>query len=356
MSVKIGFAGDLHKRPKDITTIEGYVECTISVQRKLMQAIKDLRLDYFISLGDWYDKGYSSDVSSGLADYDIDIEMSNILKGNFYGLIGNHIRLNMDSNPELHIIQPHPVYKSRRACFREEQIMKTPDILRVGNVQISFMHHKKDVNDVHAYKPTRRDWAKYHIALFHTPSIVPNAQLIHTNYGYNASSNSSIGETLQGVDLAIVGDIHNPIGQFEVHTPTGNLTMIVPGSLTNTDASLQNRHEFILMPIITVEDDDSVKVEYYHFDLLTNLLTFKQKNVEASREKLKSLRGKAVKSLHESDDIVAVLGRSENAYTSLNAFMQAQQYTDVDKQLIRHVLNKPDDLDGLVRIYREYQV
>lgn len=356
MSVKIAFAGDLHKRSKDITTIEGYVNCTIAVQKSLMKLIKDLNIDYFISLGDWYDKGYAVDVAASLADYDIDIQMSQLLKGNFYGLIGNHIRLNMDSNPELHIIQPHSLYKSRRASLREEQIMKTPDLLRINDVQISFMHHKKDVSDALMYKPNRREWAKYHIALFHTPAIVPNAQLVSTRYGYNSSSNLKISQTLEGVELAIVGDIHTPLGQFAVNTKTGQATMIVPGSLTNTDSSEENRHTSIMIPILTIEEDSTVKLEYYNFDMKTNLLTFKKKNVEASRARLKTLRGNVVKELHESEDVVAVLGGQETVYTSLNAFMQVQQYTEKDKKLIRQVIDNPEDLDSLVRLYRDDEI
>lgn len=352
MGWKIGLAGDLHKRAKDISTIQGYVNCNIAVQRDLMRLIKETNMDYFISLGDWYDKGYTSDVSASLADYDIDIEMANLLNGKFYGLIGNHIRLNMDSNPELHLIQPHPVYKSRRTVIRQEQVMKTPKMLRLGTVQISFMHHNKDVDDVFAYKPRREEWATYHIALFHTPSIVPNAQLVKTNFGYNASSNSKIGEVLNGVDLAIVGDIHTPLGQFNINTPTGTTIMVVPGSLTNVDSSEDNRHTSIMLPVISIDDDSSVKLEYIHFDLKTNLLTFMKKNIEESKEKLKSLRGKPVRDLHGDDDIVSIIGRRENAYTTLNGFMQASGYTDVDKQLIRSVINNPADLDSLIKIYK----
>ena len=353
MAVKVAFAGDLHKRSKDITTIEGYVNCTIAVQKSLMCLIKDLKINYFISLGDWYDKGYAVDVASSLADYDIDIQMSELLQGKFYGLIGNHIRLNMDSNPELHIIQPHPVYKSRRASLRKEQIMKTPNLLRIHDVQISFMHHQKDITNVLLYQPHREEWAKYHIALFHTPMIVPNSQLIKTKYGYHSSTNLKIRQVLEKVDLAIVGDIHTPLGQFPVNTQTGRTTMIVPGSLTNTDSSEENRHTSIMIPILTIKEDSTVKLEYYNFDMKTNLLTFKKKNVEISYDKLKTLRGKVEKDLHKSEENISILNNQENVYTSLNAFMQAQQYTEKDKKLIRQVIHNPGDLETLIHIYKE---
>ena len=351
MSVRVMFAGDLHKRSKDITTIEGYVECTIAVQKELMRCFGELQIDYFVSLGDWYDRGYTVDVAASLSDYDIDMQMSRQLGGKFYGLIGNHIRLGMDSNPELHIIQPHPVYKSRRPVLRQEQVMKTPDVLRIGDVQISFMHHKKDAQDVSEYKPNREPWAKYHVALFHTPSIIPTQHLQGTMYSYNTSPTSKIAKVLEQVDLAIVGDIHIPLGTFTVGTGQGSTVVVVPGSLTNTDASDANRHASIMIPILEIDKASSVKLSYYNFDLLTNRLTFKKKNVERSMERLRSLRGKANGDLHEPEDVVAVLSTPEQAYTSLNAFMQSKGFTDKDKQLIRCVLNEPGNLEKLQEIY-----
>lgn len=346
---RIAFAGDLHKRSRDITTIEGYVQCNIAVQKALMQMLTDLDIDTFISLGDWYDKGYINDVSASLADYDLDIQMSNQLKGNFYGLIGNHIRLAMDSNPELHIIQPHPEYKSRRPVARTEQIMKTPDVLRVNDVQISFMHHKMNVHDCLAYKPKREPWAKYHIALFHTPSVVPNAKLIDVNMGYNASSNTKIGETMADVDLAIVGDIHSAIGTFQVSTPNGLMTMIVPGSLTNVDAGETSRHTSINIPIITIDDESHVTLQYQPFDLKTNLVTFKKKNIEESREKLKSLRGKPIKELYSAKDMVTIIENRDEALVSLNAFMRTQGYTEQDKRLVKMIIDNPRDVAGVIK-------
>lgn len=348
------FAGDLHKRSKDITTIEGYVECTNRVQHALMEDIKSLGVDCFVSLGDWYDRGYAVDVAASLADYDIDIEMSRLLGGRFYGLIGNHIRLNMDSNPELHIIQPHPVYKSRRPVIRKEQIMKTPTVLRVDDVQISFLHHRKDAAGALDYRAARAEWAKYHIALFHTPYIVPASRLADTDYGYSTSHTSKISQALEGVDLAIVGDIHNPLGSFVVPNVTGNTTMIVPGSLTNTDASVRNRHSMIMIPVLDIQGG-TVSVSYHNFDLQVNRLTFKQKNVEASKERLKTLRGKSVQDLHDPRDIAAVLGSPESIYLSLNAFMQAQGYSDVDRRLVQHVLDRPEDIEELVNIYKSVE-
>lgn len=351
--IKLAVAGDLHKRSKDITTIEGYVECCTAVQRSLMSTLKKYGIEYFISAGDWYDKGYAGDVSASLADYDLDIEMSHMLNGNFYGVIGNHIRLNLDSNPELHIIQPHEVYKPRRASMRDEQIMKTPEVLRIRDVQISLMHFNKDEIDALSYRPTREPWAKYHIAIFHTQLVIPNQALVNTNYGYNSSSNSKIGQCLNGVDLAIVGHVHDPIGTFPINTPNGVCTMIVPGSLTNVDAGERGRHSTIAMPLITIDDESNVKLEYIPFDLKLNLVTFKKRDIAASRENLKTLRGKPLDNLNSTVDVVASMSMAEEALTSLNAFMLQQGYTAKDKALIKVVLHSPESVTDLVRIYLE---
>lgn len=351
ISVLLG--GDLHKRPVDISTIEGYVECNYAVQQSLIDLIKEMLIDYFISLGDWYDKGYASDVSASLVDYDLDLEMRRILKGNFYGLIGNHVRLNMDSNPELHLIQPHPYLTSRRKTRRKEQILKTPEILRIRDVQISFQHYSMAKEKVIQYKPTREPWAKYHIALFHTPLIVPNAQLSQTAYGYNVSSNGSIAETLENVDLAIVGDIHKPIGRFIVNGATRSTVMIIPGSLTNTDAGEANRHTAISMPLIKISKDSEVQLKFVLFDLKTNLLTFKPKTNNINKEKIKTLRGNAVDELYEATDVVSALGNYEETIMSLNAFLNSKGYTTKDKKLIKSVLSNPSDLEALIGIYSE---
>lgn len=345
------FAGDLHKRAKDITTIEGYVNCTLAVQNALMQEIKDKGITKFVSLGDWYDRGYTSDVAASLSDYDIDIKMSEILNGEFYGVIGNHIRLSLDSNPELHLIQPHPILQSRRYTSREEQIIKTPNILRIGDVQISLMHNLSDTEDVYEYKPVRQSWAKYHVAVFHTELVIPNHALVDTAYGYSHVTNSKIADVLSEVDLAIVGHVHDAIGKIIIDKPNGQTLMIVPGSLTNVNAGEQGRHSSINIPILTISDTSEVKLEFLPFDLKLNMVTFKKKNLEESREKLKSLRGKPVEQLNDTVSAVAAMTCGDEVLSSLNAFMRAQNYSEKDRKLVRSVLNKPEDVGALVEIF-----
>ena len=147
MHYRILIGNDLHKRMKDLTTIRGYIEGCRLVETDIIDACKELGCTHFFSLGDWFDKGYGSDVAAALAHTDIDRDLYDAVNGNLYGVIGNHIKIRMDSNPELFLIQPHPVYRSRHPVNRKEQILKTPKDLILNGVQIHFMHWNKDAED-----------------------------------------------------------------------------------------------------------------------------------------------------------------------------------------------------------------
>lgn len=347
--------GDLHKRMKDITTIRGYAAVTLKVEMQIIKALKELECTHFFSLGDWFDGGYGSDVSAALAHTDIDRELASVVNGNFYGLIGNHIRINMDSNPELHLIQPHPVYTSRHSLARKEQVIRTPDSLMLNGVQISFVHHNKFAESAFDYKPLIDKSAKYHIALFHTDMIVPTTYLYRMGIKGIINDNSKISDALNGIDLAIVGHIHKPIGRFVINRTDGtSVTMVIPGSLTNTDAGLISRHDYIDMPLITIEENGSVKYEEYRMNLLTNELSFQKKEFsDSQKEKLQSLRGNNKTTLYDDLEQQSLVGGKFDAYMSLNSFLKGQGYTEADKKLIKSVMHSPEDVDALVSIFKE---
>lgn len=355
MVYKILFAGDLHKRMKDITTIRGYAAVTLKIQNKIISLLRELECTHFISLGDWFDGGYGSDVSAALAHTDIDRELAAAVNGNFYGLIGNHIRINMDSNPELHLIQPHQYYTSRHSIARKEQVIKTPESLMLNSVQISFMHHNKFAESAWDYRPTLNLDAKYHIALFHTEFVVPTVQLHKMKITNIVNENSKIAAALDGVDLAIVGHLHKPLGTFSINKTSGETTtMIVPGSLTNTDAGMISRHNSIDMPLITIGEEGEVTIAYQHLDLMTNELSFQKKEFsEAGKQKLQSLRGNNKSTLYEELEQQSFVGNNFDAFMTLNSFMQSQGYTSADRQMIKTVLHSPEDIAGLVKIHKQ---
>lgn len=352
MQYKIMIAGDLHKRMKDITTIHGYTEVCRRVQLDIMQFIKDNGITHFISLGDWFDRGYGSDVSAALVHTDIDREMYNLLKGNFYGLIGNHIRIKMDSNPELFLIQPHPLYKSSHPVSRTYQIIRTPNDLVIGDTQISFLHYNWHAESAIDYRPMLDKNCSHHIALYHTEMIIPSSVLNNAGMSTTVTDSSKISNALEGIDLAIVGHIHKPIGTFSIdRLDGGETTMIVPGSLTNTDAGEVSRHDSIDIPIIELDDEKpGYSLSFVPFDLHTSQLTFMKKVAdEMMREKLSSIYGNAHESLYSDIEVAGFVGNTE--FMTLNSFMQKNGYTTEDKKLVKTVLNSPYDISSMVTIY-----
>lgn len=350
---RVLFAGDLHKRMKDKATISGYVEVCNQMEVDVMNKCKELEVTHFISLGDWFDGGYGSDVAAALAHTDIDTEFMHLMKGNFYGLIGNHIRINMDSNPELFLIQPHNVYTSRHKVNRNYQILKTPDELILNNVQISFKHFSTVATSAFDYRSRRREGINYHIGLYHSEAIIPSSYLHAIGMTMQVNDNSMIANALDGVDLAIVGHIHKPLGTFKIEKANGApTTMIVPGSLTNTDAGLLSRHNSVKLPLIDISEDSVVTLSYVDMDLHTNKLTFMKKDVgEESKKKLKSLRGNNKETLYEDAEASAYIGDDSVSFLSLNSFLKSQRYTQGDKDLIRHCIHSPEDIDKLIEIY-----
>lgn len=350
---KILFAGDLHKKAKDPDNIINYVSCNVAVQKQLMKLINDKGITKFISIGDWYDRGYVNDMSAGFSATDMDIQMSKLLKGEFYGVIGNHIRLKLDSNPELFLIQPHPTLTTRHPVYRREQIIRTPDILRVGDVQISFMHFNFNRKTLAGYKPVKQEWAKRHIALFHTPWIIPNQQLSKAGLEANTYTVSVIAECLAGVDLAICGDIHKPLGKFVVEHEYGSTIMVVPGSLTNSTTSKNERHYNVHLPLVTVLDDGTYTLEFVDFDLLTNLVTFKNDNDIKKDSKLDGIRAKRKEGKIEAGSLEGTFDRSAPDAFSLRNLMIRRNYDDKDIRMIDSIFNNPVDVSALIRIYTE---
>ena len=345
-------AGDLHKRMKDISTIKGYCNACKNVQLDIINFIKQNGVTHFISAGDWFHGGYGSDVAAALCHTDIDRDMAEALNGNFYGVIGNHIRIQMDSNPELFLIQPHPVYRSRHDVNRNEQIIKTPDRIVLNGCEFLLKHWNPVAEGALDYKCELDPECKHHFAIFHTEQIIPAPLLHGLNMGHVISDESNISKALNGVEIAIVGHIHKVIGSHVIRSTNGKDTlMIIPGSLTNTDAGKKARHDYIDIPIITIYESGEYKLEYHRQTLHTDELTFYQKT-EEDTGKLKSLNGNTKENLYSELQATAFIGDNQQILT-LNRFLESQGYTKSDKTQIRSVIRNPEDIDTLVYIAKQ---
>lgn len=351
---RVLYATDLHKRMKDITTIRGYVKVCSEIETDLINLCKQLNVTHFMSGGDWFDKGYGSDVAAALAHTDSDIELAKAVNGNFYGVIGNHIKLHLDSNPELFLIQPHPTLLSRHKVERKEQIMKTPKSLILNGVQFHFMHWNPMAESAMDYKAMIDPNCHYHIGLYHDELIIPSERMYDVNMQDRVSDNTQISNALAGINLAIVGHIHKPLGSFVINKNDGSTTMmIVPGSLTNTDAGEKSRHSEVNLPLIDIDDGGKVTLQFVKFGLRIDELQFMKKIIdEDTRVKLKSLRGNTKETLYEEIEQNTFIGETAE-FLTLNKFMTQQGYTQGDKKLIKSVMNNPTDIHTLLSIYKE---
>lgn len=352
MNYKVVIAGDRHDRPQDISSIRGYCRGLDKVKADLYHKALSEGWTHFISLGDLYDAGYGSDVASALNHVNFDMLFNRLLKGNYYGLIGNHIRVRMDSNPELFLIQPHPTYKMSCTCTRTEQIIKTPNFLKLGNIGFYFMHYNPLARSVEDYKPKLDMSCSYHVGLFHTEMILPR-DLQLNGMAAMSESRGAIEQTLRGLDLVIDGHIHKPMDPIHITHPDGTVTLLyVPGSLTNTTSSENERHDFIDMPTLIFSDVDTAPtITYTRQSLHTEELQFLSIDDRTNSTRVATtLAGNSKETLYD-ELVTETLELDGLDYLSVSDFMDANGYSVKDKQMVRQIIASPTNISLISEIF-----
>ena len=128
---------DLHKRMQDISTLKGYRRAGNAVMEDIFKVVEEKQITDIQFLGDVFDSGYSSEVNLALVDVEQIKKLREMVNGNMYNVIGNHINIKMSSNPELFLIQPHDKYRIRESESITEQILKTPEYMEIEGVYAS---------------------------------------------------------------------------------------------------------------------------------------------------------------------------------------------------------------------------
>lgn len=267
MKARILFLGDLHKRDVDFSTIQGYTKAVDAVQADILEFIRTHGVTHVISLGDWYDKGYRS-INRFSNDRNLDEAISKAVDGNFYICLGNHFFLERDNNPEMYLIQPSATHAPTHKIYTATRpIIQAPDFIQIGGVRISLFHYSKVSKFYHA---DIDETVTYHIGVYHDEVVVPSfAQKAGGLIGGSPSLN--IESMLSNVNLAIVGHLHKPVGAFKVPVRGKEITMIIPGSLANTQNG-PSYHEEVKLPVIDISDDDKVACSLYPFSLHCEML------------------------------------------------------------------------------------
>lgn len=264
MLAKILFDTDLHKKDTDPESIVGYTAITDLIQVDRIRYIQEHGITHYIHGGDLYDRGFF-DTGRSLNDRNLDEMLSTVVNGNAYLCVGNHMFIERDANPELYLIQPNDTYRPLKPFISFQPVFKVVDKLKLGTVQISFMHYNKE----EYYVPLRDPDTTFHIAVFHTDKVLP--QSFRTEAGYFGESNSTyINNVLAGVDIAFIAHVHVPLGVRSY----GNTTMFIPGSAMITKNDEREKHRSVSLPVITINDDCTVTTEMATFSTHIEKLKF----------------------------------------------------------------------------------
>ena len=277
MQARILFVTDLHKRDTDFTTVVGYTHAIDLVQEDLLRFIEANHVTHLILGGDWYDKGYRS-INRTFNDHYYDEALAKAVNGNIYLCRGNHLYLERDSNPEMYVIQPcreMPLAKSVR--MTNEPLFKTPPYVQIGPIQISLFHFNKEDK---TYVRERNPETKFHVGVFHDDCMLPSS-VRQLSGDMNFTSTSSLAYYYNNPDLAVCNHIHMAVGRMDVQLTDRKVPIYIPGSLCITRNKQNELHNSVQLPLITLEDDDSVKLQLATFSLHMDVLKLYNKK-EAS--------------------------------------------------------------------------
>ena len=316
MQARVLFLTDLHKRDCDFTTITGYTRAIDLVQEDILKFIAEKHVTHLVIGGDWYDKGYRS-INRTFNDVYYDMALSRAVNGNAFLCRGNHLYIERDSNPEMYIIQPcddmqpvHWVYSG------EDPIFKSPNTVQVGPIQINLFHFSKENKD---YIARRNPETTFNVGVYHDDSVVPSS-VRQASGDHGITTTSTLIDTYKNIDLAICNHIHMAVGLVKVQLQDRTLNMFVPGALCITKNKASDIHSTVELPVITLEDDNSVKVQLAKFSLHTDVLKFYNKTETKRTPK------EDISSMELSPESIGSLYRKETFDTNLQTALRRKGY------------------------------
>lgn len=266
---RVLYVSDRHKRYADFSTIRNYRTAMHKVDQDLLQFVKDQHITHIINGGDLFDCGYRN-VASLYDDVNYEQKLADAVNGQYYMCIGNHFFHERDSNPEIYLTQPGGRYVPKQPLLSlKEPVIKTPDFVRIGCAQFS-LHHFDKTNK--RYLAVREPDVKFHVGIFHDESAVPQSVLSKYRMVSNVTSNY-LQDIYADLDYAVVGHLHNPVGQVIVRTAGRQVPLLIPGALTITDSAISSRHTEVELPVFEITDT-TWKLELHKFSVHADEMQF----------------------------------------------------------------------------------
>lgn len=342
MIAKVICIPDLHKRWKDGESIKNQIDVQIQIQQDIVDTIQREGITHLLQLGDWYDRGFHG-LCMVYGAWEMDRRISAAVNGNAYLLIGNHFFLERDENPEMYIIQPNEFVRPQYDIpLPSEPMFKLVPSLRLGDVQIDFFHYSKV--DKMYYNPVEAG-VKYHIGLYHDDVCVPG--FVREQEGYTSTDTSSLtlNKIYQNIDLAVHGHIHARVGTCEVTLSDGRqVPLIIPGALGITQNKSQFKHKDVDCPVLTIEDDSTVKISFVKIPTHIDRLQF----YETKQKKQKTLFTEEQISTGQNAPIV-----NKVQFSSLTDYMSKKGYTPTHMKMIDAAAQNKLSLIEAITIIRE---
>lgn len=253
---------DRHKREDDFKTIKGYIDVQSKQTDDILKCIKEDGITHVIEMGDLYDRGYHK-VGAQHADTMDEVAISDAVNGNYYGLIGNHLFLERDSNPEFYLIQPNNYAHLQPAVKKKfrRQVIRVQDTLVLGCVQFSFFHYDKDNKH---YVKAVEEGVKYHIGLYHDDDVVPNSVRAACNIPTQISS-SYLNAIYSNITIGFAAHVHVPIGKVYIQLKEGKqVPLFIQGSMLPTSSKESEIFQSVKLPILDIYED-KCKLSYKEF-------------------------------------------------------------------------------------------
>ena len=162
----------------------------------------------------------------------------------------------------------------------ENNIMVNPSKVFIRDLQINYLNYTKNIKEL---TTTRKDTTRKMINIYHNP-IVERGYFVDEIIGKTITPENH--NLFKDVDLAIINDIHIPLGAREVVANGQKTTIITPGSLGRT--SFSKSHDRDYGNIVVIEIDSEYKMNTYMVEIeltpaeefFNKIEVFKQKRVE----------------------------------------------------------------------------
>lgn len=252
---KILFIPDLHWRDIAYPSIRNSLQIQDKIMDDLSQIIVEQGITHIVQMGDWCDKGYTEEEAKYAHERRV-TNWSSLVNGNLAMCIGNHMFIQSVRNPEYYWIQPHPKYHTPKRSVRGTPLVKTPDSIRVGGLQISLFHFDRVNKD---YWGVRDDDAIYHVGVYHDDSVMPPHVKLKENIN-TPTPNSYLQKVFENVDHAIFGHIHTKYDTFSWNIGTGKELLVdICGSASITN--IKYNHATCRMPVYEI-DGNKIKLSY----------------------------------------------------------------------------------------------